>query len=405
MTSNSRTLLFRQLLEDPELSHHVPMWLREGLDPNHHIRLVNMQFGERIGDQASIHCLGEATGSSYLGLVLKGEAEVFDQSAVSSGKQLPIVAHRPIRLLKAGDIFGDFELLDRALARRSDFPSRETFRIVAGRRCFLYTGSLDNHYRHRFLPDSQEKEEFKRANRAFEIANGLRPLNQTSSVAFIDIQNILSRGDPPLEAWRQGWQKAAAYRDSVNSYNFSALLDFRSSVVRLASDRKDLIENGTRVYKKSPPALKTLPGIMADALFDALNRPSRGEPMYCRIPEQSAEHRHLLVAANEAKIVARELLFAASNPGDSFFYPLDMHNFLLNRYADSSEATTDLISVFAKHSDGAIGQTFYMGLANAAIQVYKAKHRRYPFEVVCKSMNGPLRPLLMLEFARATPQP
>lgn len=392
---------FSSLLEDAAFARHVPDWVKECVDPSHFVTLARMPFGTKIGDHISLDSFNAGDAKPRLGLVLSGEAEVLDVSTVENPNQLPIVAHRPIRLLRPADVFGDFELLDRAIARRRpESPSGETFEIVAGRRCLLFAQDVDERHRSRFLPDSVLEagpRSLKIERNAFEPFHALRSaVDTTTEIVFFDLHAL--RGDLPIAAWREGWRKVTPYRDGINSYSLPNLLAFRSAMCNAAAVRKRWLKDGKPVYPKAPE-FKTLPQILSDALFDALDRPTRGEPMYCRMSDDSEAYGALLDRAKAFGVTAEGLLAASTKLDGTFFYPLDMQNYLLNKYAKQANRP-ELVKAFPKQSEGTEGLRFYLDLVNDVIQRSFASLPAYPFTVACETMPGPLRPLLILRFVR-----
>lgn len=381
-----------------DIKKDVPDWLQIIPDETVVMEII-VPFGCKIEKELY---------EEYIGIILEGEAELYDISKFNK-----TVAYRPIRLLAAKEIFGDFSFLDKHLEIDGLSRPGETWEFVAGRRCFLLTQSIENSKRGEFYDDQDEGlAEFE----LFHLVK-LTEKEKTTRIALLNFYNLAESKNNKfiealhLELLKHSWRRAKIYRICINSYNFSSLLHFRNEVSKqadLLKIKKAASDKTKKAYSDRHVANALLP-VFSDALFDALNSPLRYEPVFQAHRSNFSETTVQKLNRAGLDISTRDaILSASSNYGVDFYVPLDMHNYFINLHSDKSEDGREIDDVFPKHQEKvSSGEEtkklrpidFYKELANKVIKAHLLKlGDAYHWNVTCISKPGATRPMLLLHF-------
>jgi len=330
-----------------------------------------------------------------IGLVLSGTAEIYETYVVDR-----LRSYRPIRLLEAGSIFGDFAVLDHhypVLHDLGPYNGRrgETWKLCAGRKSILIT----NKVRNGDLFHCMES----------DVVEPHRLLDNSSNrcstvIAFVSSDFVAREPDFLEDLVSYSWPRAKTYRDSLNSFNFTELLDFRRHALKRVdgllrsrtSDKKSTLYSGGIGKKRLLP-------LFIDAVWDACNRPLRREPMFAAADDAATK---ALIEGTPNIGIQSDHLLVASHLQNEFWFPVDCSNYLLASYCAEEKALQDEITdVFGgrrKRDAGTIQRnprTFFRDLCNELLQDMTS-NPHYPFDVTCEDIEGIERRMTVLRFAR-----
>lgn len=386
-----------------DLGDDAPNWLRS-LPDDYKCRHLNAPFGALIAQNAAngpyypfASSDTAAVLSKCLGLVVAGRVEICDESAFSSRSE--IFATRPIRLLRPGDTFGNFTLADSLVAPLSTSRPREPWSMYAGARSVLLTKGVNiSDRRHLrgdvpFTEDQQDHPDYDLIRPRIIIERELK--SESSRIAFIPVSDLISVAG--FETWlmREAWRQAQIYRLCVNSYNYSDLLRFRHTALRLSTR---LFENDVSVKAKGSQGV--LFDVFTDAVYDAINRPVRREPLFAPIDRALPEIRRTKIQSSLKKVGAKVTDFWVpddqQNDRVEYIYPIDHHNHLINSYcARETKYESTCTSAFLKPQGGEQERKFYWMMAQRLVA---SEYRARPEITVisCEALGGSM---LALKYA------
>lgn len=295
------------------------------------VRLVDFPWGAPLPKSGA-----GALGAGEIGVILTGEAEVCEEHWLSPWgpeDKNEVYAcpcgYRPIRHLEVGDIFGDFSLLDEAVFSKS-VVSRpfERWNVVFGGRSAIFLGNGTGRPEQSFFEDEHNKRAIHHLlDRAMD--------KHRTSVAY-----IRWRPNDDLEGFLKGifpssWKRAYTYRLASNSYNV------RHKFVFLGRARKALRAHrnkaGTKPkhqYSDRVNFAEIAPAFV-EAIYDALNRPIRDEPVFARCSLES-EDRDLQTVLKSGDI-GRPTRISRHPEISEFFFPIGLSNFLVCNYANATQ--------------------------------------------------------------------
>lgn len=406
---------------------------------------VTADYGDEIGTHEGFTIPGsDAYGrfKGYLGIIVSGQAELYEESALFqpvkrgnteeeiSDFQNIYHAYRPIRLLGPGSLVGDFSIVDNVLVGPGQSRPGETWKFSAGRKSFLVIGRVDEEHLGLFDHDSYVGQ--RRPDHFFIKRN--RSEKPKTKIAFFKSDILFSEDHEFFKCLVfHAWKRAVTYRTSFNSYNFASVLEFR----RLVNKKADSLlsdhtteqvrdENGKLVtlkyfdYDRGDVARTKLLNVFSDALFDALNRPIRGEPVFARVPTELSNNcvdSLTAIGLSDANVLSA---YIAPNPVgniaggvNDFYYPIDIHNHLINSFCRMASFAQQGASALghsrdtdeardAKLADGKHppkrARYFYRDLANEALAEY-VKRSPYPYAVKCVEEYSFNTRVLLLKFA------
>lgn len=395
---------------------------------------ITVPFGEVISISSSNKKQGEDEGQNenetrypyhelikkyldkgYIAIVINGVAELFDLSSYNQ-----TVAYRPIRLLNQSQIFGEFSLIDSLvfqnnLAQTKSYNSRpgERWQLISGRRCYLLKerGRSSNFKKElgklcpTYVPGNDDDDDGTPGN--FDLFNVFRQFKntmQSTDIALINLHELIGNGDSALrlKLLEIGWERVKIYRDCINSFNFSNLLEMKNLALKLA---KNLTTPRGTAIPSTATKWETFVPAFTDALIDALNIPLRNEPVFQNFTDNLLDGVISQLAKWGIGDPQTAILSTSLNYYDSEFYiPLDMHNYLINLYVNGSYIGEDINTIFgSKFTNGENrkqmnARDIYIKLANKIIKKFLFTNNTYPWEVQCVSMNGMCRPMLLLCF-------
>jgi hypothetical protein len=372
-----------------------------------------------------------------LGVVVSGVVEICDESRIES----IYLAYQPIRVLESGGMFGDFQIVDRVLGVQMP-AERESLKLYAGRRSVIILQKPENinlfsatHNEELFNDESEAELENIPAAHIF-----LRKPYQKHvvQIAYLHLDESMLQPQSLVfqEVLAQAWIKAATYRSGVNSYNLKSLFHFRD-LVKQEWDKLSRIEesdgtqmplateesDGTAVitasnkktekkFNTSRAAPRDLQSIFADAIFEALSRPMRGDSLFAH------RRTHLpnncwVSLENDAKIAPCNVLTSCyPKPSeDPFYYPIDLYNFEINSHCSGTDreisAKAALGSQRIRGKKKNSPRDFYRSVAERSIKKYLTKLKapqkadksgEYEYNVCCVERDGLQGKMLLLEF-------
>jgi hypothetical protein len=406
------------------------------LPPNTHGQTVSFKFGEQIGSASKdgrIIYDERITIEQPLGIILEGEAELYE----SSWFDRKVVAYRPIRLMEREDIFGDFALVNTVLIPgRPSQLGGETWKLAAGKKCMLLLGGADP----KKYPDNFELWKFFKGEFNETTELGITEL-ETTVIAFVDLQE-LCRGTPLfIHLLETAWKRAQTYQLCVNSYNYQSFFSFRSKFLQLesleakAEQSRAYAAREARALPRQPeeaaPApkgstqkgqqnaqRKSFAPMFAEALFDAINRPIRGEPVFSNIDPgvQGSSKVYLqqlvqkLKTSEKLKINEPEILVSSNDYDKDFFFPLDLTNYFISVYALTHDefARSNIPKLFGRRNSNHLNTTkglvpslrFYQKVIRSSLISKDMLPEGYPYTVHCVEKRVPLSYSLMLRFER-----
>ena len=372
--------------------------------------LLPIPYGEVIWSYDGVASERISKYKNHTGFVLSGVAELYDIS-----KYDQIVAYRPIRLLTQSNIFGEFALLDDYVFNLtpenkvgSNGLPRERWQLISGRRCYLLKQRIASNFRSKLYQldpahdDGNEDLDLPEEKGAYELFNLLKSFGdkmQQTEIALIDLTQLIRKNTTlRLDLFEYGWEQVKIYRDCLNSFNLSHILEVRNTAIKTAKI----------LAKKSSAATKweAIVPLFSDAVFDALNSPLRNEPTF-----QNIKQDHLPVEVTQQlekwgiSCPISNILSTSLEHEGEFYIPLGVHNYLINLYLNDSHIAEDINIVFGKNFVAPTKEKslrnpreFYEVLANKLIAGFLTSHVNYPWKVTCISVDGINRPMLLMHF-------
>lgn len=151
--------------------------------------------------------------------------------------------------------------------------------------------------------------------------------------------------------------------------------------------------------------------VFLDALWDACNRPLRGEPVYVQATNSSSPGSAVLEAFRKIDIDPANVLIA-HEAADEFWFPVDCNNYLIASYCvghfTNANLQGDFKTIFGgKRQRQTLNEvkkynprTFYHDLCNKLLTQLITKPKTYPYNVTCEDVDGLERKLLVLHFKK-----
>jgi hypothetical protein len=271
--------------------------------------------------------------NNHMAIVISGMAELTEEYSLTAHENSAgVTCYRPIRLLEKGDMFNDFSIVDRhAFETVPAARPGEVWTLRSGRRsCQVIP--------HKSISSFVQFRDDEGIHAGHNFLQ--RSFNEPCQVAYVYVNEGSSDFHKLLhDLMKNSWRRAYTYRACLNSYNVGEKLDFRykalKSIGALNKVRGILNQAGADKEKKYSDKVNRT-GIMEpllDAVFDAINRPSRDEPLFAEIPSYAHSLGKILVSARPSK-----------NPStDTFYFPIGRGNYLMAKHAISSGRGRDFL--------------------------------------------------------------
>lgn len=322
-----------------------------------------------------------------IGIIVSGKAEIYEMYITNN-----FSVYRPIRLMGVGDLLGDFSLLDyiccekdkQSISRRG-----EKWKICAGFRSILITQNSD--LTHFLQPHSSVREQHLVTDVALKDQKAV-------TIVFFEA-NFINKSSPLLpQLFLYSWPRSKMYRDSLNSFNFSQLLKFRRQANQVADRMKT-----QGIDKKNAMQL------FIDAVWDAYNRPIRGEPMFVQASSEilgaAEDHFNKIGLSLDNVLVGKIIDFSC----DEFWFPIDLNNcFIASNYDVTGVNGADRLKVesqkdvFYECMNKKKYRLFYIDFCHHLLTILASNYGSYGYEVSCLSVDGleVKKPILMLKFKK-----
>lgn len=264
--------------------------------------------------------------NNHMAIVISGMAELTEEYSLTAHENSAgVTCYRPIRLLEKGDMFNDFSIVDRNAFETvpSNRPG-ETWMLRSGRRsCEVIPHKpISSYVQFRDDEGIHAPHNFLQKN-----------FNEPCQVAYVYVNEGSSDFHKLLhDLMKNSWRRAYTYRACLNSYNVGEKLDFRYKALKaigaLNKVRGILNQAGADKDKKYADKVNRteITEPLLDAVFDAINRPSRDEPLFAELPSYGHSLGKILVSARPSKISST----------DTFYFPIGRGNYLLAKHAISS---------------------------------------------------------------------
>lgn len=439
---------FSELLNSsPELSNLQKLdsesakWLKLLVAEDPRCRVATYKYGDLIQDTGRLLFIKDGEPyentdlKNYLGIIVSGAAELCEEKALPGC----VPAYRPTRLLKAGDFFGDFSIVDTALDERkgkkktqttavlpdpekSKSRPNESWQIYAGRRSLIVAAKVADSHIHKF------KDHHDHEVKPHVFLNNAHK-DSVTTVAFFHHQKMFEADHEFFKYLvHQAWRRSRTYRLGLNSYNFLQLLAFRRISIAKSEELKADAAKVNKPYNKYI-AIKELTPIFVDAVHDALNRPLRRDLVFAsRANTVSAD----CLAAFAAIGVSPDKIWVAADPDPDqlkeFYYPIDVSNFIISSIsllddqivkvqkpkARKGKSTEHLLSSKAVRALSTSREDktdeaeknisnrprrFYIDLFCKVFEHHlQQMQSEYPFSVTCEDIEGLTGRMLVLKF-------
>ncbi len=327
-----------------------------------------------------------------LGIVLKGRAEIYEKHIIND-----FTAYRPIRILKKGELFGDFSVVDKCLDVSGNSRPGETWEISAGFKSVLITNKVTDKTLKKYFKHSQLRTQKTSLIEPHRFLDKL--FTSITIIVFIDSSFVQEHKLFFNKLLAYSWCRAKIYRDALNSYNYSNKLRFATKVNTLIYDLFSKEEN---------KSIKSYLPLFIDAVYDVYNRPIREEPMFVVTPSPGPEAEPLIQEA----VLTREQLLCADDYSavTDYWFPLDYGNYLVSANCCKDR---DLEKTVSKNLKIRTFRDRYIKIANAMFtdhetfkDLFLTDIDKYPFLVNCFETDGGLlegRGHIVLHFKRKTP--
>ncbi|WP_323799155.1 hypothetical protein [Parasphingorhabdus sp.] len=379
-----------------------------------------------------------------LAIVMVGQVEVVEIYRFKKDYK----AFRPIRILRQGDVFNDFKMVDKyVFSAPPESRPGEKWHIRAGCTASISIGTTTNQDLFRATIGGKED---------FGVDSYLKNSfgeNELVKIAYVSLDIDRISEELMIEVFKTAWRRSYTYRESPNSFNFQSKIRYLNRAVPKFSKltksvgrfqkitEKELESTNQKTVKivrakqannnakKYPHSVlhQAIEPIFYDAIYDALNRPIRKEPVFFKYRSADSDGVQVLVADY------------AENNSCEFYFPIDLNNHFICQYFgamcnlphldDPNEgersmaqhySADEILKAFGtaeaarepkKIENGADGKkwnfgngaNFWKESAEYILDAYLANcpNGDYPFNVSVKSekdFKG--RPILLLEFHR-----
>ncbi len=289
-----------------------------------------------------------------LGLVVKGRAELYEiyMTRTAVGKDDKLVytnfpAYRPIRIMTEGELFGEFNILDKGYGFDGSSRSGETWRIAAGYKSALITKKMSN------IDMLMEGNDTINGG-AHHLLDKF--ITVDTVVAFIENKGIIKRDhsgkviieNRPLfqELLHYAWPRAKIYRDCINSFNYVNKLRFERKAEKIITTLLGKTKEHTkRLCDLGKAKIADFRPLFVEAIYDVCNRPLRREPMFVinnGLPVDLNDKEFILTGLSLSNIVVASDFDSYKNM--PFFFPVDLANYLIASYLTNSPTMEIVVS-------------------------------------------------------------
>ncbi|MEA3044668.1 MAG: hypothetical protein QOH47_2506 [Sphingomonadales bacterium] len=314
-----------------------------------HVQLSEMAWGHEISSASQSPSIPDPDGVYRVSILVNGTAEICEEYELKPQKEMKKReiftcphAYRPIRRIEAGDLFGDFKMVDRAI-----FPATvtsrpfEDWKIVYGGRSAIFV--LDGQKKP--PRDLFEEEEPVSGGRAVHHLIDRAKKGEKALVAEI----VWNKDEPEFDSFlsevlKSAWKRAYTYRLASNSYNIHHKFVFmRRARAAIGSFPEQADNSGKKQYPYSV-AYSLISGIFLEAIYDAINRPIRDEPIFAFV-DRLGPHPLLKQALQFGRILLPVRI--SKHPEiKEFYFPIGLSNFLVVNFAAAQVDMPDLYGGF-----------------------------------------------------------
>lgn len=273
--------------------------------------------------------------SHIVGIVLHGVLEVYEFETIVTST--PIYCHRPIRILESGDVFNDFTFVDRKLLNLGPqhyARKGEKWGVMAGISSMIslcpasFCGDASD-------PDKKTKIDIatqQHSEARFEntIQGLVRDKNTDYKVkcAYFRVNIEIENDRFLLSMLKSAWRRVQTYRAAPNSYNIGKRTSFVSKCNTFYLSKEHPGGSGSEDDKYGGKIENTkLFPIFVEAIFDAINRVERHEPLFVDVPSE-------YLGAKFADLPVKCLIAKRIRESDAeFYFPIDLANHVVCNYA------------------------------------------------------------------------
>lgn len=291
--------------------------------------LAIYEQGEAITDAKLAYHEIEKDFPEPLGIIINGRAEIHEMCATD------FTAYRPIRILKEADLFGEFSILDKLHGFDGKGLPGETWKINAGFKSAIIT---------KIMNDSEGLIWGEGVVSFHKLLDKI--VDSKTVVAFIDSAQVVKDKSFSDKLHHYAWPRVKIYRDGINSFNYLRKLKFErdamARIINLAGSAKAT----QKKYDIGKSKVSTFRPLFVEAIYDACNRPLRGEPMFVKgndLPIKSQYKNDLAGTGLEVS----DILVAVEKDSyktKDFWFPLDLANHMIAAYADNTTLMEIVVS-------------------------------------------------------------
>jgi hypothetical protein len=366
---------------------------------------ITYTHGETIANQNGFWELKNTLSiEKIIGIIVSGKAEIYETYIADKYK-----VYRPVKLIRPGDILGNFSVIDNICSVQDSRSRGERWTICAGFISILVTQKADStHFK-------------KKGTRYVPIEQHLiteKHISEKTKIVFFDAAKITKESHIFFQVLLYSWSNSKMYRDCLNSFNFSDLLDFRQMAGLIADDLLDMKNEDKKPIYDKEVGRTSFTHFFIDAVWDAYNRPIRGEPMFAKVKDEQLGE----AAAAFKKInVSHENILVATvldSCCDEFWFPIDINNYLIAANYDFTEKKfldQDQVTHIQKKLENALksikktnqnnssiksARAFYIDFCAKLLEFLAKFHPQYPFDVKCADVDGLENNILMLHFKK-----
>jgi hypothetical protein len=341
------------------IKHQIPQdkaW-RDIIPDDKIVSLKEVPWGHCITSADLAERAEDPSGYYRISFITEGIAEVCEEyefkpqgGGAGDGRLVCPHAYRPIRHLEVGDFFGDFSLVDRAVfgpATRS--RPFENWKLVYGGRSAIFLCSGDA------TPPKHLFYNSKSGTGTRAVHHLLDRAHSGKKVSIIDVR--WRDGEPRFDDFfhgliRASWKRSYTYRLASNSYNVHHKFVFLRRAAEAigffpeqnAGNDRDTDKERTFYPYPFTVGYGLMGAIFLEALYDAINRPVRDEPLFAEVAwlqrggdlDTALKSGKLLLPARFRKHVSIK----------KFYFPLGLTNFLVANFAQGIRKIDDVYQAF-----------------------------------------------------------
>lgn len=359
------------------------------------VELVDFDWG---ADVPEIYGVPYAGCDVQIGIVIQGCIEILEIHQFAD-----YTAFRPIRIINEGGIFNDFDLLDKAILGRGAISrSDEEWFIRAGKQSSISILEAED-----ISTFSVEKDSTTLYGTDIFLKN--KHSGTKIKIAYVSLCSNSVESDIIQKLLRISWKRVNTYRIAPNSYNFQNKIHYFRRVIPAFEGMVQKTAPSKNKYGNATMH-RRIELIFIDAVFDAINRPLRNEPLFfCEHEEDCVLKSDYVSLKGETRL---------------FYFPIDLNNHLVAQYFNlmcaqekigkitykSMERTEKITKAFGVRDmpsppgDGNKGNNseFWLSTADAMISRYLTNYPGgdYPYSVkAVTKQDFRSRPILLLEFS------